>query len=79
MADAHIWVSASLPHTFRPNEVVQIFWWKEERQPGMWGAGVSPHLGSLPSGPSSEGPLVVVVSLAIAPCRSDPKRDGQQQ
>ena len=33
MADRFVCVSAFLPHTFRGNETVQMFW-KEECQPG---------------------------------------------
>ena len=36
MADRFVCVSAFVPHTFRGNEAVQMFW-KEERQPGGGG------------------------------------------
>ena len=38
MADRFACVSAFLPHFFRGNETVQMFW-KEERQPGGVGLG----------------------------------------
>ena len=44
MSDAYVWVSASYLHPFLPNDVVQAYW-KEERQPRAWGAGVSPPPG----------------------------------
>ena len=82
MADTNIWVSAYVPHTSRPNEVVQMYW-KEERQPGMWGAGVSPpclvalpargHLALLTRRlPLSAGPLPRTMTMVgiLPPMRS---------
>ena len=36
MTENHFWVSAHLPHPFKPNEFLKMFW-KEQRQPGVWG------------------------------------------
>ena len=49
MADPHIWISAYLPHPFRQNQLVQMYW-KEERQSGSgpWGAGVPLPCDSVP-------------------------------
>ena len=53
MTENHFWASAHLPHPFKPNEFVQMFW-EEQRQPGVWGTGA---------------PVLLGVSLVVRPAR----------
>ena len=54
---------AHLPLPFKPNEFVQMFW-KEQRQPGVWGTGAPPLPGIVPCGALDAATTGMLVATA---------------
>ena len=69
-----------MPHPFRRNEVIHTFW-KGERQPGVWGAGVLPHPGMVPCFAASTGAPVgsgdAALAAPVATAEASPQRGSR--